>query len=63
MISNIKIFVDTISYLFLYISALGLSEMFVKHLLEDDDKYKMFYYGILLSTSLTWFFFSNVTIY
>lgn len=63
MISNIKNFVDTISYLFLYISALGLSDMFVKHLLEDDDKYKMFYYGILLSTSLTWFFFSNVTIY
>ena len=55
--------VDLLSYLFLYIGGFGLSNLFVKHLLEDDDKYKICYFGILVSLSLAWFFYSGATIY
>ena len=54
--------VDLLSYLFLYIGGVGLSKLFVKHILEDDDKYKIYYFGILVSLSLAWFFYSGATI-
>lgn len=54
--------VDLVSYLFLYIGGIGLSDLFVKHLLEGDDKYKMVYFGILMFAGIVWFFYSGATI-
>ena len=54
--------IDLLGYLFLYIGGFGLSKLFVKHILEDDDKYKIYYFGILVSLSLAWFFYSGATI-
>lgn len=54
--------VDVLSYVLLYISGLGFSELFVKHVLQEDDHYKVFYFGILLCLSLAWFFYSGATI-
>lgn len=54
--------IDLLGYLFIYIGGFGLSKLFVKHILEDDDKYKIYYFGILVSLSLAWFFYSGATI-
>lgn len=55
--------VDLLSYVTLFISGFGLSGLFVKHVLQEDDRYKACYFGILLCISVAWFFYSGATIY
>lgn len=57
-----KDIVDVLSYVILYIAGFGFSDLFMKHILKEDDNYKAYYFGILLCLSLAWFFYSGATV-